>query len=128
MNTTSTFPASAVGTIEYQLAYTFDMNRFKSISLLLLLSSLACAPFYTAQASDDHLEARRLKESGDILPLQTILDKLSGDYPGKVLEVELENEHQRVYYEVEILDDQGLVHEISVDARSGDIIRTKKED
>jgi uncharacterized membrane protein YkoI len=104
------------------------MNRLNRIPLLLLLVSLACAPFYAAWAGDDHMEARRLRESGDILPLQTILDRLHDDYPGKVLEVELEHKHHRVYYEVEILDDRGVVHEIFVDARSGKIIRAKEED
>ncbi len=103
------------------------MNR-KRIPLLLLLVSLAWAPSYPTWASDDHMEARRLKEAGDILPLQTILDGLRDDYPGKVLEVELEHKHHRVYYEVEILDDQGVVREVLVDARSGEIIRAKKED
>lgn len=128
MNMISRFPALAVGTIEAGLGYNFSMNRFNRILYLLLLFSLSGIPFYGASASDDHMEARRLKESGDILPLQTILDGLHDEYPGKVLEVELEHKHQRVYYEVEILDDQGVVHEIFVDARSGKVIRSKKED
>lgn len=81
-----------------------------------------------AIADDDHLEARRLVESGEVLPLQSILDKYRTDYPGRVIEVELEKKHGKIIYEIEIVDDSGEVRELYIDARNGELLREKKDD
>ncbi len=93
--------------------------------MLLQLLPWGVAP---AMADDDHLEARRLVESGEVLPLQTILDKYRTDYPGRVIEVELEKKHGRIIYEIEIIDDRGEVRELYIDARNGELLRDKVED
>lgn len=82
----------------------------------------------TAMADSDHNEALRLREAGDILPLETILEKLRPQYDGKILEVELERESGRVVYEVEILAADGVVHELYIDARTGRVLRSKQDD
>jgi len=79
-------------------------------------------------AETDYDTARKLREAGDILPLDTILHKLAKTHPGKVLEVELERKHGRVLYEIEILDAEGKVWEFKVDPRTGDIVKQKAED
>ncbi len=79
-------------------------------------------------ADDDHLEARRLMESGAVLPLQTILDRIHLDYPGRVLEVELEKEHGIIIYEIEIVDDEGKVRELRVNASNGELLRVREDD
>ena len=81
-----------------------------------------------ALADDDHLEARRLMESGDVLPLQSILDRIRKDYPGRILEVELEKKHDTIVYEIEILDDDGRVRELRVDASNGELLQDKEDD
>jgi hypothetical protein len=125
---TFAFPVSAVGMIDDLIEYTLPMNTLFRIPTLLLSLLMLMAPLSPVPADDDYVEARRLKESGDILPLQTILDRLQHSHPGKVLEVELETKRQSIYYEVEILDDRGVVHEIYVNARNGEIIKEKRED
>lgn len=93
--------------------------------------TLAAALLCTQQlvlADSDYDTARKLQQAGDILPLETILHKLQQTHPGKVLEVELETKHKKVVYEIELLDAQGKVWELKVDARSGEIIKRKEED
>lgn len=102
----------------------------KSVYTLLTLILLQLLPLglSPAMADDDHLQARRLMELGDVLPLQTILEKYSTDYPGRVIEVELEMKHGQIIYEIEIVNDRGVVHELYIDAENGELLRDKVED
>lgn len=79
-------------------------------------------------ADDDHEQARRLKESGQILSLEQILKAARSVHSGRVLEVELDNEKGRYVYEVELLDEGGEVWELYFDAASGELIKRKRED
>jgi uncharacterized membrane protein YkoI len=79
-------------------------------------------------ADDDHLEARRLVQEESIQPLEEILEQLRKKRPGRILEVELEREHGRYIYEIELLDDQGKVWEMEIDAENGEILKTELED
>jgi len=90
-------------------------------SVFLLVTSAAFA-------DSDYDRAQQLREAGEILPLETILEKLHSSHPGKVLEVELENEHGQVIYEIEILDDTGKVQKIKVNAKTGEQLRQAKDD
>lgn len=104
------------------------MNSQYSIIRVLLVSLVVLAPLQPVQADDDYIEARRLFESGEILPLEVILEKVRQVLPGKVLEVELENEDRKVVYEMEILGDDGVIREVYVDAKSGEILSAKEDD
>ena len=62
-----------------------------------------------ALAEEDHLQARRLVEAGEIRPLEEILEQVRLQRPGHILEVELEKDKERFIYEIELLDDTGGV-------------------
>ena len=66
-------------------------------------------------------------EQGDILPLETILQKLPPD-SGKVLEVELEHEHGQLVYEIELLNSDGRVKEYLFNAMDGELLGIENED
>lgn len=74
----------------------------------------------SALADQDHDRARRLLESGEIMPLEQLLGRIKPG--GRVLEVELESEHGRHVYEIEYLDTYGEVHEGYFDARTGEVL------
>jgi uncharacterized membrane protein YkoI len=93
--------------------------------ILLLISILS--PIYIASASNDHVEARQLIANGEILPLESILKNVRQTYPGKILEVELEKEHGKIIYEIEILDNNGTVIEVYIDATTGKLLSTEQE-
>ena len=88
---------------------------------------LICAVLGTTYADDDHEMARALVESGDILPLDVILEKAQAHHRGRVLEVELEQDEGRRIYEIEIVDKQGVVHELYLDASSGELLKAEQE-
>jgi uncharacterized membrane protein YkoI len=71
-----------------------------------------------ASASDDHEVAKALRQEGTILPLSELLarEELVGV---RVIEAELEYEHGRPVYELELLDEDGRVSERYYDAKTG---------
>lgn len=89
----------------------------------LLAALLACAP---ALADGDHDRARRAVEEGRILPLTEILARARNDFPGELIEAELEDEHQRMVYELKIVTADGRVVVPLYDAATGELLRTKR--
>ncbi len=81
-----------------------------------------------AAASDDHNEARRLKDAGKIIPLEQIINKARQLHQGRIIEIELEHEEGRYIYELELLDKNGTVWEFEFDASSGELIKKEKDD
>lgn len=76
----------------------------------------------------DMEQARKLKQAGSIMPLEDLLKAVRREYPGQVIEVELEEENGRFYYEIEVLADDGNVRELDVDAATGEILDVEIED
>ena len=72
-------------------------------------------------------EVRRAVESGEIHSLAEILDALRGKLPGEVAGVEIERKGDRWRYEFRVVDGQGRLFEVYVDARSGEIERIKEK-
>jgi uncharacterized membrane protein YkoI len=80
-----------------------------------------------AFAQDGQREARKLSKSGQILPLEKIHEKANLIKPGKILETEFENKKGRYIYEVELLDNNGLVWEVELDAKTGALIKLEED-
>ena len=76
----------------------------------------------------DQEQARHLVESGEILPLARILQLQRAHLQGRLLDLELEREHGRLVYELELLGSDGVVRELEIDASSGALIRQEVED
>ncbi len=92
--------------------------RFMLI-VVLLTSSSAYA--------DDVDRVRQLRSNDAILPLNKILGSIEKQYPGSLLDVELEEEHGQILYEIRLLGRDHAVHEIKVDARSGKIVAVERD-
>jgi uncharacterized membrane protein YkoI len=99
----------------------------KKRNIIILLTAGIIGWLSLSQASS-YDDAKALQERGDILPLETILANASKDYPGKVIEVELESEYGAHLYELEILDKDGKVWELKYDARSGELLKKELDD
>lgn len=65
---------------------------------------------------------------GEILPLAEILKKVHLDFPGRVIEVEVEFSDGLRVYEVELVTPDGRLVEIDLDARTGDVLEFEEED
>ncbi len=80
------------------------------------------------QSDESASVARQLLKEGKIMPLQEILMKAKVIKPGQVIETDLEREDGRYVYELEILDEQGQVWELELDAQTGEFVELENED
>lgn len=97
----------------------------KTIAVMLAVSGLlGMSPGF----AEDHDEARSLMQQGEILPLNTIVDKAQTRHAGRVVESKLKEKHDKLVYEVEILDDKGEVWEMKFDAKTGTLLKEEQED
>jgi uncharacterized membrane protein YkoI len=97
----------------------------KSLQLAWLFMGLSLS--MVASSNGDFHEARRLIEAGSILPLERIFAEVYSQYRGRILEVELEHDIRGYVYEIEILDDHGIVRELMFDAVSAKCLRAKRD-
>ncbi|MGX1175936.1 PepSY domain-containing protein [Pseudomonas sp. R151218B TE3479] len=82
-----------------------------------------------AMARDlDQDEALQLRQQGVILPLEQLLQQALDLHPGaKLLEAELEEKHGVYIYEVELLDTDGVVRELDLEAKTGRLLKDKED-
>lgn len=97
----------------------FDSRYLPLLTTLVLTTSVT---------ADDHGRVREWRQQGVILPLEKVLEKIPSHLDGRILEVELEGDRRRPIYEVEILDQQGRVWELKLDARSGELLDRELDD
>jgi uncharacterized membrane protein YkoI len=109
------------------------MRSGRTIMLAMMLAGaalIAVAPRMAVARDQDEAhrdEVRRAVESGEIHSLTDILSNLRGKLPGEVAGVEIEHEGGRWRYEFRVVDSQGRLFEVYVDARSGEIERIKEK-
>ena len=81
------------------------------------------------QAGDkDHEMARQALQQGQVLPLRTVIDQVEKQYQGQVLKVEFEHEDGRYLYEIRLLQADGRMVKMEVDARDGRLLKMKRKD
>lgn len=107
----------------------FLPQRFSRVALAALLwcgvLSAGWAP--TARASDDdHEQAHRAVQAGEVMPLRSVLERLEREHPGQVLDVELEREDGRWIYEIKLLQPGGQRVKLKLDARSAELIQRRE--
>ena len=75
------------------------------------------------------MSARELVKSGEIISLQALLQKINDSGLGKLrlLEAELEREHGRLVYELELVDEKGVVRELLFDAKTGEVFNEEDD-
>lgn len=75
--------------------------------------------------SRDHDRARAALQAGEILSLQQVLTRVQPQYPGEVLGVELEREDGRWVYELKLLQPGGRMVKLDVEAKTGEVLRSR---
>ncbi|MDQ5878315.1 MAG: hypothetical protein QG638_1047 [Pseudomonadota bacterium] len=97
-------------------------------ALCALALALGCGTS-AAESGHDHDRARQAVEAGEVLPLRIILERVEREYPGQVIDVELdreqENSIERWVYRIKVLRTGGALIKLKVDARDGSIIGRK---
>lgn len=101
--------------------------RAHRVRVLSLAAALLLAASGAPALARDHDDARRAVDTGEIRPLADILSTVKGKLPGEVVGVKLEREAGAWMYEFRVVDEKGRLFEIHVDARSGEVERTKEK-
>lgn len=96
--------------------------------LALTLSIGFAVSSASARDSDDHDRARAAVQAGEVLPLAQVIERLQRTHPGQVLELELEREDGRWIYEVKLLQADGQLLKLELDARTADVLKVKRKD
>jgi uncharacterized membrane protein YkoI len=76
-----------------------------------------------AGGGHDHDRARAAVEAGEILPLPALLEQLQRTNPGQVLALELEKDDGRWIYEIKLLQNDGRLVKLDVDARTAQVLK-----
>ncbi|NBB09609.1 PepSY domain-containing protein [Pseudomonas sp. SLFW] len=95
-----------------------------------LIAACAVTACTVCAARDlDQDEALALRQKGVILPLEQFIEQALGRYPGsKLLEAELEEKHDVLVYEIELLTSDHVVRELKFDARDSRLLEDKEDD
>ena len=92
----------------------------------LLQTALLCLFFIGSNvwADEDHERARELVRRGEIIALEQLMQQIINQQEGKprLLEAELEEKSGRLVYELELIDEQGVVRELLFDAKTGEAL------
>ena len=105
----------------------FPLRRLVLVCLALFL--LGASPLL--RADDDHGShelARQALEQGRVLPLRAVLEKIERDYQGQALKVEFEQDDGRFLYKIRLLQSDGRMVKLKVDAVDGKVLETKRKE
>lgn len=72
-------------------------------------------------------DVQRLRELGEVMPLETIIDKALKRQPGRMIKTELEDYGRRLVYEIEILDEHARVWALLFDVKTGEFLEREEE-
>ena len=107
-----------------------DAPRLRRLAWLALL---ACAlgagtALHADDGDHDHDRARQALEQGRVLPLRTVLDRVEREYQGQALKVEFEHDDGRFIYEIRLLQRDGRLVKLKVDAVNGQVLKIKRKE
>lgn len=106
-----------------KLACTASLHAPSVIApLLVLLALLWGAPHAAAKDRDDHERAQAAVQAGQVMPLNSLLERVAREQPGQVMKVELERDDGRWIYEIKNLQADGQLVKLKIDARTGEVL------
>ena len=96
-------------------------------AFVLVLGTLV--PGQALRADDsDHELARDALQQGRVLPLRQVLDKIEREYQGQVLKIEFERDDGRYVYEIRLLQQDGRMAKLKIDAVDGRVLKIKRKE
>src|SRR5215207_2605032 len=102
----------------------------KNSLVTLLASACLTCTLQLAYADDDVMpaDAARMQKSGEIISEEDLLKRVHAEFPGKVVETELERKGGRYVYEVEVVSEKGVKQEMQFDAKTGEVLDTAEDE
>jgi uncharacterized membrane protein YkoI len=107
-------------------------SKFRPVLLTGLIAAILAIFTLPVKAGEDvsHIEARKLQAAGEILSFEKIAEIARKIKPGEILETELERSRKSglYIYELEILDANGVVWELDINAKTGEMMKIEIDD
>ncbi|MBS0291645.1 MAG: PepSY domain-containing protein [Proteobacteria bacterium] len=105
------------------------MNLFRHaiVPFALALGILGLGGALHADERGDHDIARQALQQGQVLPLRQVLDKVEREYQGQVLKIEFERDDGRYVYDIRLLQRDGRMAKLKVDAVDGRVLKIKRK-
>ncbi|MBS0506003.1 MAG: PepSY domain-containing protein [Proteobacteria bacterium] len=100
------------------------MTHLLRIIVLLSLALFAVR----ALPADDHDLARQALQQGQVLPLRSVIDKVEREYQGQVVKIEFERDDGRYIYEIRLLQKDGRIAKLKLDAVDGRVLKIKRKE
>lgn len=79
-------------------------------------------------ADGDHDKARQALVQGKVQPLRTVLEKVERDYQGQAVKVEFDEDDGRYIYEIRLLQNDGRMAKLKVDAVDGKVLEVRRKE
>ena len=100
------------------------IRRLALLMLGLLMTTVVFSAPARDWADDDHSydKARRAVERGEALPVAEVMKRLRARVQGDIVATEYEYEFERWVYEFKVVDPQGRLHKVHLDAATGELV------
>jgi len=99
----------------------------KLAAAALAASLISFAGVATAQDAEDLAEMQAVSRAAGLIPPEQAMQKALAAKPGTIVDADVDRKFRKYYYEVEIVDSQGVEWEVDIDAKTGEVRRVKKE-
>lgn len=120
-------PDSRLSPLVSELSAGFGYIAAMTRALFAILVILA--PHALAQDSpSDHGWAEAAVARGAILPLAEVLENLARTYPGRVIEVEIDEDDGLIVYEIAVVTEGGRLLDVEVNAATGAVLDVEFDD
>jgi uncharacterized membrane protein YkoI len=103
------------------------VTRRTLLLALALLPAGAGLAYGDSDDDDDRDQASRAVAEGRALPLAEILNRLGGQLGGEVIGLEFKRKDGRFVYKFKVATPTGKLREVSVDAMTGAIVKSKED-
>ncbi|WP_313569823.1 PepSY domain-containing protein [Comamonas terrigena] len=112
----------------------FHLPRLRALPVLgaaacvaVLWGAIALQAPSAQSDESDHELARQALQQGKVLPLRTVLDQVEREYKGQVIKVEFEHDDGRFLYELRLLQADGRVLKVKINAVNGKVLSVRQK-
>lgn len=110
-------------------AFTSPLSQRMVQPVLLALALALAAPAWADhdRKDSDHDRARHALQQGQVLALRSVLDQVEREQRGQVLKIEFDEDDGRFFYKIRLLQPDGRVAKLKVDAVTGAVLSIKRK-
>ena len=101
--------------------------KIRFLFLAFLSGMTNSVTLYADKKDDLSKHVLQWVKEGKVLSFETLKKRYKKRLKGRLLDLEVENEKDRIIYELELLRADSVVYEIKIDAQTGEWLKEEKE-